>query len=497
MSTHAASNAVRTGGAAVGGNTVGALLARLRRYWSVVLVVTAVAVLAALAVTATTPTTYVGRTSLIVSSNDRSPDQDAVLVQGYAVYFDDGAYQEQLLRDAQIPGDVPVSAESAAASPILVISATTSDPDTAQSYAIRVAKAFMDDINRVRAQSQAQQLVTLQDQLDTALGSNSPTAQAVVAGLQDRIEQIQDDQVNVLQELQAQGGVSAQSPSLFGNLLPALAGGLFLGLVAALFLASLSGRLHTGQDVADKVGLGTLVELPRTRARREQRLGQLANITRARLGGSRVVAVAQPEEGSAASLVACELAREWARQGFRTVLVDTGGESAIVDQSAVPQVRPGRLPGLSLLPLALRSTEDAEGLPVSEVGELLHHEALAGQYVVMAAPAAVQCALAQAMCQTADQTILVVDTEVTRVAAAREAVAVLRQMGATLMGAVVAAVSEEADAEVDRPTSPEPDGRSPESREHLPPDRSERVGPSPVDVAATRVFSPNARTGRG
>jgi uncharacterized protein involved in exopolysaccharide biosynthesis len=75
-------NALRTEGGAVDGTTVGVLLARLRRYWLLVLAVTAVAVLAALAVTSRTPTTYEGRTSLIVSSNNRSPDQDAVLVQG-------------------------------------------------------------------------------------------------------------------------------------------------------------------------------------------------------------------------------------------------------------------------------------------------------------------------------------------------------------------------------------------------------------------------------
>ncbi len=50
------------------------------RYWWVVLVVTALAVAASLYATLGVSTTYTGRASLIVSSNGRSPDQDAVLV---------------------------------------------------------------------------------------------------------------------------------------------------------------------------------------------------------------------------------------------------------------------------------------------------------------------------------------------------------------------------------------------------------------------------------
>ncbi len=507
---HAESNVLRAEGRAVDGTTVGVLLARLRRYWLLVLAVTAVAVMAAFAVTSRTPTTYEGRTSLIVSSNDRSPDQDAVLVQGYAVYFDNGAYQRQLLRTAQVPSDVQVSAQSAAASPILVISATTSDPETAQAYAIQVAKAFMDDINRVRAQEQAEQLVALQDQLDTALGSNTPADQAVVTDLQGRIEEIRTDQVNVLQELQAQGGVSAQPPSLFGNLLPAVVGGLFLGLVAALVLASLSRRLHSGQDVADKVGLRTLVELPRTRSRegwpeQEQRLGQLANIARARLTGPRVLAVAQPEEGSAAPLIARRLAREWAKQGYATVLVDAGGGILTDGRVATPLMRSGLLPGLSLLQLAPRSTEDAQAVSVSELSNLLQQEAQAGQYVVVAAPAVVQSAIGQAICQAADQTILVVDSDVTRVAAAREAVAVLRQMGATLMGAVVAAVGEDADQDASgtrpasstagRPSSDEPPPEGPHHHHHRP-DLTARVGLAAADAAPSGALGRDAEKGR-
>ncbi len=510
VAAHAAEESPRTGGWAVERTDVGALAARIRRYWWLVVVVTGVAVAGALAATATAPTTYVGRTALIVSSNDRSPDQDAVLVQGYVTYFNDGAYQGQLLASVGLDGDVSLSAEAAAASPILVISATTSDPQTAQSYAVQVADAFRADINRIRAESKAQELVALQDQLDTALGSNDPNAQVVVAELQDQVEQVRGDQVNVLQELQAQGGVSAESPSLLSNLLPAVAGGLLLGCLGALAASGASRRIRTALDVTQKVGLSTLVELPPPgsgtgRARHDQRLGQLANIVRARLAGPGVVAVAQPEDGSASPAVARQLAREWARQGYPTILVTATGRILDGVDTATPRVRPGPVPGLSLLELTPRSPDDPPALSVSGIKELLGQEAVAGQYVVVEAPGVERSAAAQAICHAADQTVLVVDTRVTRVPTAREAVAVLRQMGAPLMGAVVATVGEDSGedggAPGDRP-APGTRSRASSNGHHsgeaapLRSDVDERVGPPPIDGASSAGSRLGARPSR-
>ncbi|MGY1685909.1 hypothetical protein ACI8AK_09980 [Geodermatophilus sp. SYSU D00867] len=486
----------------VGGRTLGGLWARIRRYWPLVVVVVWVAAFGAVVATERAPTTYVGRTSLIVSSNDRSPDQDAVLVQGYIDYFNDGSYQQQLLSTAGVTGDVSLSATTAAASPILVISATTSDPATAQSYAIEVANAFKDDINRVRAESTARELAALQDQLDTALASDNPDAEAVVVNLQNRIEQLRSDQVNVLQELQQQGGVSVQSPSLSGNLVPAVAGGLLIGSLAALVLGGLSRRLHDGHDVADKIGLRTLVELPRPRGRtgrprQARRLGQLANIVRTQLPGPGVVAVAQPEAGIAATVVARELAREWARQGYPTVLVDTDGSGDLDAAEAIsPQVRLGDLQGLSFLHLAPRSTDDAPVLSVSKVGELLQQETLAGQYVVIEAQAVVRSTTAQAICHAADQTVLVVDTTVSRVPSAREAVAVLRHMGANVMGAVVASLSGDAGEEdvPDRRPSPPP-GRHAEGSYRPTAELDGHGGRPPAGDTASAIPSRGAQSG--
>ena len=103
-------------------------------------------------------------------------------------------------------------------------------------------------------------------------------------------------------------------------------------------------------------------------------------------------------------------------------------------QAAAPEVRSGRLRGLSLLQLTPTSDDDAPFVSVSRVSELLEQETLAGQYVVIEAPALVQSAAAQAVCHAADQTLLVIDTKATRVPPAREAVALLRQIGARARG---------------------------------------------------------------
>jgi capsular polysaccharide biosynthesis protein len=435
----------------------------VRYYWWLVLAVTMVGLLGGLIAAATTPTTYVGRTSLIVSSNDRSPDQDAVLVQGYVDYFNDAAYQTQLLRSVGVQERVPLSASSSASSPILVISATTSDPQTAQSDAIAVAGAFMDDINDVHTTKNAEKLAQLRQQLSEALSSNSNDASSVVDDLQNQIEQVQSDTVNALQELQSKGGVAEQRHSLFGNLVPATAGGLLLGVLAAVGLSVLSRRIHGRLDVSDKVGLPTLVELARPRgsagrARQERRLVQLANIVRARLGGPGVVAVAQPEVGHASSVVARKLALEWARQGYPTVLVSTRPHASAPVKNrdgvrdggaaAPPQLRPGRLPALSILELDPQPAGNGPALAVSKIRDLVAHQVLLGRHVIVEAPAVAQSAAAQAICHASDQTVLVVDTDVSRVSMTREAATVLRQMGARVMGVVVATVGKDKGQEV-------------------------------------------------
>ncbi len=222
---------------------------QVRRYWWVVVIVMVLAVLGALVSTYSVPTTYTGRASLIVSSNNRSPDQDAVLVQGYVDYFNDAAYQGQLISQAGVKESVTLSARAAAASPILLIESTSSSSSTAQSSASAVAEAFQADINRVRDAEQATQLKSLQGLLEAGSASPGAGAAAGVATLQDQIAQVQADRTNRLQELQFRGGVSENAPSPKTDLAFGLFGGLVLGLLSALAVGSIVDTLRRRQDV--------------------------------------------------------------------------------------------------------------------------------------------------------------------------------------------------------------------------------------------------------
>ncbi|WP_445256062.1 hypothetical protein [Nocardioides aurantiacus] len=215
---------------------VGGLLRPLRRFWSVTAIVLLLSLAGASYSVSALSDTYTGRASLIVSSNNRSPDQDAVLVQGYVDYFNDIAYQQQLARSVGLDGVVTLTARAAAASPILLVEATTDSRDKAQSAAAAVAGAFQTDLNRVRDQQQRRQVRKLEDRLEQVGRAGGPDAATSVAALQDQIAEVEADRTNRLQELQFEGGVSMNSPNPLTNVAFAGLGGLILGVLAAIAL---------------------------------------------------------------------------------------------------------------------------------------------------------------------------------------------------------------------------------------------------------------------
>jgi len=214
---------------------VAAVVSDLSRYRWFVLAVVVLALAAAVAATVLTPTTYTGRSSLIVSSNNRSPDQDAVLVQGYVDLFDDAAYQAQLLDDAGVEEPVELSARAAAASPILVISSTADDPEVARASAAAAARAFQADINDVRATEQEAKIAELQNRIDARRRTDGDDSGTVNA-LRTELIRLEADRTDQLQELQLDAGVADQAPSVVRNVGLGLVGGLLLGAVLAVLL---------------------------------------------------------------------------------------------------------------------------------------------------------------------------------------------------------------------------------------------------------------------
>lgn len=230
---------------ATGARPVPTTMQQLQRLWWIVVVVTLLAGGLAYFSTASQSTTYTGRASLIVSSNNRSPDQDAVLVQGYVDYFNDPAYQSQLEDEAGVE-DVSLEARAAAASPILIVESTADSGSVAQSSAAAVAAAFQSDINAVRDQEQQAAIDQLEDRIDAVTEAGGADAPTSVAALQDQIAQLEADRTNRLQELQFDGGVSTNSPAVVNNVGLGVVGGFILGTLLALAVGRLTiGRRRT------------------------------------------------------------------------------------------------------------------------------------------------------------------------------------------------------------------------------------------------------------
>lgn len=202
--------------------------------WWLILAVWVLCVSAAVVTTLNTPTTYTARSSMIVSSNNRSPDQDAVLVQGYVDYFNDPAYQSALVAQTSVDGPVTMTARAAASSPIMLIEATSTSAADAQDAAALIALQFQKDVNEVRDREKSEEIASWQRRLDQLTEAGGPGSEGAAGALQERIVQLRSDRVNELQELQLGGGVSANAPSLATNALFGGVGGLLLGILAAL-----------------------------------------------------------------------------------------------------------------------------------------------------------------------------------------------------------------------------------------------------------------------
>jgi hypothetical protein len=440
---------------------------RVRQYWWLVAVVVALAVLAAVASTARTPTTYTARSASMVSSNNRSPDQDAVLVLGYVDYFNGAPYQNRLSDEGKLAHGVTATASAAAASPIMLIDATAGSAAEAQTAARTAARAFRHDINYAHDQASSREINAIQREVAALQSGQPPTSGAgapmtpqartsAINDLKDRILFIQADKTNVLAPLELNGGVSSQSPSLWMNLLFALAGGLVVGVLLALLASRLSPRVRTREDLAWKVGADLLVELPQpgnalTSGQFWSGTRQLGNLVRARLDRPGVVAVTQPRTGSGSAVLAWALAQQWAEQGNVTVLVRTDGAAKPVDAGRTALQRPAaHHPEAALSP----SVRDAmtsgpvRGMWVLDeaacaadsgscLGDVLAEVVSFAAFVVVEAPAVLDAADAQLACAAAGRTVLVVETATAKAKETADALSLLSRTGCGPLGAVL------------------------------------------------------------
>ena len=444
-------------------------LNRIWRYRWLVLVITVVTTLGALLYTVWQPTTYTARSTLTTASENRSPDQDAYLAEGFAQYFNKESYQERIRALAQVPEEFEVSAFTGATSPILYIEATGPDPAVASRVAAQVAERFPDDVQDIAHASRDEEIARIEQRIKdnlallTGLTGDSDRRALILSEIDDLQRQANDlreDTTNQLINLQTDAGVSADQPSPILNGLLGFAGGLALGCAAALALAALRNRITTPDDVRALLGLPTLVVLDGGRRHddqaRAQRLESLAAVVSlSDLPRPATLAITTPRRTSLTSHVAEGIVYYQALQGTRTLLMRADLRGAHTEPTSHEATVAGLLAGISARPptpteMAIGTAEMLvvpAGLPLTtdpfalfapaRFDALLRDLSGLADLIVIEAPPVNEAAESQIICAAADQTVLVVEEGITRGSDGSRACELLTQVGASMLGAVL------------------------------------------------------------
>jgi capsular polysaccharide biosynthesis protein/MinD-like ATPase involved in chromosome partitioning or flagellar assembly len=450
-------------------NSLQIYLNRIRRHPWLVLFTTVAATLGALLYTVGQPTIYTARSTLTTASENRSPDQDAYLAEGFAQYFNKESYQERIRALAQVPKDFEVSALTGATSPILYIEVTGPDSAVATSVAARVAERFPDDVQAIPNSARDEEIATIDRRIKdkqallNQLKRDSDQRALIlseISDLQRQANDLRDNTTNRLVDLQRDAGVSAHQPSLILNGLLGFAGGLALGCAAALALAVLRNRIATPDDVRRLLGLPTLAVLDggrrhddRVRAERLESLAAVVSLSD--LPRPATLAITTPRRTSLTSHVAEGIVYYEALQGTRTLLVRADlrgvGTDVATDEATVASL----LAGISTAPpkpmeIAIGAAEILvlpSGMPLTadpfalfapaQFDALLRQLSGLADLIVVEAPPVNEAAESQIICAAADQTVLVVEERVTRGSEAIRACELLTQVGASMLGAVL------------------------------------------------------------
>jgi len=428
---------------------------RIRRRWVLILVIGLVAAAGALGASLLQGTTYTGRAALTIVSVDRAPEQDTVLAQGYADYFNQPSSQEVLRQSAGVSSSVTLNARIAAQSPIVYVEATTDSPEVAQDAATKMAVALRDDVNNgLRGNSQAQ-IADLQRQLDTARAQNNSDD---VGRLQDAISALQSG-TNQLQDLQLTAGVASNSSNAARNAGAAALGGLLLGALLAIALGRFENRIVTPNEVRDRLGLSVLAVVGGRRRSgedgRAQLLRSLTGLTNPYgMPSPGVIALTGPYTSRASkSRVAIALAGLRALQGQTTLLLQTDLEadplpSELSSMSGVADFLAERggsrvdgkvfTNGRALLvsPPGSKRDDLFALFSRSHVQRLVTQGTALADLVVIDAPP-VESVEGQVVCAVADRALLVLEEGETRAKDASTALDALGRTGSTTLGVVL------------------------------------------------------------
>ncbi len=430
--------------------SLGAHLARIRSRWFLVAAITLLAGLAAFGVSERhAGTHYTGRATIVTQSANASPDQVGVLASGYVDTFIQPSYQDTLRAAINLPADVSLTAQTAAASPIIYISATAPDQATAQLAAKDAASQFIKQVNGSLA---AGRQILIQ-QMEQAVKADTKAVSGVLRvpaeiDMQDRINGVNADPTNSLQMLQANAGVTAVKSGFKKVVGESVVGGLILGCLLAWLLGATTRRLSSPAELAEKARIEPLVVIPAggaptAESERERKLRQLAaSVALLDLPKPAVIAVAPVEPMPVADEITASLARYRAEHGVRTILVHADGAPAPLNavEGEIEPVGDGWLLVTREPAEAVREVftvgdpRDMNGLlGVEHVRDLVGSLRDRAELIVIQTPAVSEAPESYMVCAVADRTLLLAGagSSADAVVAARDQ---FERAGVTLLG---------------------------------------------------------------
>jgi capsular polysaccharide biosynthesis protein/Mrp family chromosome partitioning ATPase len=478
-----------------------------RRHWWIALLATGAGLGGGAALTQALPKVYESSTSVLVQAVDQDTNASGGRTKG-AVNLDTEAQlvgsgavavkAAELLRTSRSPIDLArdVSVEVPANTTVLVINFKGGSPQDAQSGSHAFAEAYLRNRQETAQDGLNQQIKTLNakvKQLTTALTGINARLSRAAKGSPDEsnLLSLRNNSQNQLNSLTGKlnelttttvgaGSIISDarlpetptSPNPMINLATGGMVGLLIGLLLAFARERFDRRLRTAADVRDRGRMPVLAALDeRTTPHFDDVLqpygaggrvfNRLRNEVLASLQpGDQIIVVTGASRGSAATLVAANLAAALARTGSNVVLIGAHLPDSMVDAaplarmlgvSATPGLsdllagrvslarvlqRTPRIPSLRVVTTGGAAT--AAGLMQSQrLRDTLQTLRGQGGYVVIEAPSTSSSADAQSLASLADAAILAVELRRARRPALLDAVEQLQRVGTPLLGAVV------------------------------------------------------------
>lgn len=374
-------------------------------------------------------TVYTSSAALTVMSGNRAPDQDAILSQGYAAFFNDGLFQTKLREQAGVPDDVTFEATTGLASPLLYVTATSTNAQHVETAARKMADALRAEVNGAIDGAREEEVQDLKSVFEELSDVSDEVPEQAVVDLNDRIGEITADSSNKLQPVQLNSHVQATDPPATRSLALGLASGLVVGCAVALLLGALSRRIQSVAHLERRTELDVLAELAPVRdpiadAQLWTVLQAEQDAAGALLRASRVIAIASPRQQAQGSDVAMRVAEAAVRTG-KTVLIELrhctddeplGFTDWVLNEAiSTPRVLRRVAESVWVVGVGRRSADlsaTLEGPRALEFIEVLRRDF---STIVLAPPGTLDSADALPACRLADDVVLVVDQGRSRV----------------------------------------------------------------------------------